>query len=652
MKRADITLIDGRTAVCLIGMIALLTPALCRAQGYTISTVAGGVPFGTGCAQETDLEGDGCPATSAGIGPAGIAIDSAGNIYIADSGNNLIRKVSTNGIISAIAGNVNNIDGGYSGDGGPATGAEVRNPAGLALDTSGNLYIADSGNNRIRKIATNGIITTVAGGGSGCAQSTNLEGDGCPATSAGLFTPSAVAVDAAGNIYIADTFFQRIRKVALSGTITTVAGNGSYTLLVSSLGDGGPATSATLNFPTGVAVDSSGNIYIGDTFNNRIRKVTVNGIINTIAGTGSGSYSGDGGPATRAGLSGPNGITVDAGGNLYIADTGDQRVRAVTASGTITTIAGNGDIGGTGDGGPATGATLNGPVAVALGNSGDIFVSDAGTSPGTSSLDDSRVRLLTPSSQVTGTSPAVNPGGVVSASAFGEFTSISPGSWIEIYGSNLAATTQSWTQADFNGANAPTSLGGTSVTIGGQSAFIDFISPGQVNALVPSHVTTGVQQIILTAGGVASNPVTVTINAVQPGLLAPPSFNVNGTQYAVATFGDGSYVLPTGAISGITSRPAQPGNEIVLYGVGFGPVTPAIPAGQLVQQSNTLQSSFQISLGGIAAQPAYDGLAPNYTGLYQFNITVPEIPAGNAVPFTFTVDGVAGSQTLYIAVGN
>jgi uncharacterized protein (TIGR03437 family) len=248
--------------------------------------------------------------------------------------------------------------------------------------------------------------------------------------------------------------------------------------------------------------------------------------------------------------------------------------------------------------------------------------------------------------------PAIGTGGVVSASAFGEFTSVSPGSWIEIYGSNLAATTQSWGQADFNGVNAPTSLGGTSVTIGGQAAFIDFISPGQVNALVPSDVPTGIQQIVLTAGGIASAPVNITVNAVQPGLLAPPSFNVNGTQYAVATFGDGAYVLPTGAISGVTSRPAMPGDEIVLYGVGFGPVTPSIPAGQLVQQSNTLQSGFEISLGGIAAQAAYDGLAPGYTGLYQFNITVPNVAAGNAVPLTFSVAGVNGTQTLYIAVGN
>jgi uncharacterized protein (TIGR03437 family) len=251
--------------------------------------------------------------------------------------------------------------------------------------------------------------------------------------------------------------------------------------------------------------------------------------------------------------------------------------------------------------------------------------------------------------------PALPPpsiGGVVSASAFGEFTSAAPGSWVEIYGSNLASETRGWTGADFTGINAPTSLSGTSVSIGGQAAFIDYISPGQVNALVPSNVGTGVQPIILMTAAGASTAFNITINAVAPGLLAPPNFSVGGVQYAVAQFGDGTYVLPTGAISGLTSRPAVPGDIIVIYGVGFGPVTPDIPAGQLVQFSNTLAYSFQIFIGGVAAQAVYDGLAPNYTGLYQLNITVPNVAAGGAMPLTFTVDGVNGTQMLYIAMQN
>jgi len=249
--------------------------------------------------------------------------------------------------------------------------------------------------------------------------------------------------------------------------------------------------------------------------------------------------------------------------------------------------------------------------------------------------------------------PTISDGGVVSASSFGEFTSVSPGSWIEIYGSNLAVDTRSWLASDFIGVNAPTSLDGTSVTIGGQAAFIDFISPGQVNALVPSNVVTGTQPMTVTVAGVTSPAYSINVNPVQPGLDAPASFNIGGTQYVVALFADGTYVLPEGAIAGVNSQPAQPGDEIVLYGIGFGPVTPNLPAGQLVQQANTLASTFEMSIGGVpVTDMPYSGLAPNYTGLYQFNLVLPANTGTGAAPLTFTVDGVAGTQTLYLAVAN
>jgi uncharacterized protein (TIGR03437 family) len=241
----------------------------------------------------------------------------------------------------------------------------------------------------------------------------------------------------------------------------------------------------------------------------------------------------------------------------------------------------------------------------------------------------------------------------VSASAFGEFTSVSPGSWIEIYGSNLAVDSRSWLASDFTGNDAPTSLDGTSVTIGGQAAFIDFISPGQVNALVPSNVATGTQPMTITVAGVTSPAYSINVNPVQPGLDAPASFNVGGTQFVVALFADGTYVLPTGAIAGLNSRPAQPGDEIVLYGIGFGPVMPNLPAGQLVQEANTLSSAFSMSIGGVPVTSVpYSGLAPGFTGLYQFNIVVPATIASGAVPLTFTAGGGAGMQTLYLAVSN
>jgi uncharacterized protein (TIGR03437 family) len=250
-----------------------------------------------------------------------------------------------------------------------------------------------------------------------------------------------------------------------------------------------------------------------------------------------------------------------------------------------------------------------------------------------------------------GSLPSIESGGVISAGAFGAFTSVAPGSWIEIYGFNLAAAPRLWAGSDFSGTSAPTSLDGTSVIIGGQNAFIDYISPGQVNAQVPSNVGTGTQQVIVKTPGGTTGASSITVNATQPGLLAPSSFNVGGTQYAVALFSDGvTYVLPPGAIAGLPSRRAQPGDTITFYGVGFGPVIPSVPAGQIVQQNNSLASLFQVKFASAIASVSYDGLAPGEIGSYQFNVTVPTVPSSDAVPVTFTLGGVAGLQTLYIAV--
>jgi sugar lactone lactonase YvrE len=276
----------------------------------TITTVAGnGTP---------GFSGDGGPATNARLAyPTGVAVDAAGNLYIADRLNSRVRKVSTSGTITTVAG-----DGsaGFSGDGGPATNAQLAGPYGVAVDAAGNLYIADFQNSRVRKVSTSGTITTVAGDGS-----FGFSGDGGPATNAQLAGPNGVAVDAAGNLYIADINNHRVRKVSTSGTITTVAGNGTPGFS----GDGGPATNARLRPPTGVAVDAAGNLYIADIFNQRVRKVSTSGTITTVAGTGIYGFSGDGGPATNARLAYPSGVAVDAAGNLYIADQNNHRVRKV-----------------------------------------------------------------------------------------------------------------------------------------------------------------------------------------------------------------------------------------------------------------------------------------------------------------------------------
>jgi uncharacterized protein (TIGR03437 family) len=249
----------------------------------------------------------------------------------------------------------------------------------------------------------------------------------------------------------------------------------------------------------------------------------------------------------------------------------------------------------------------------------------------------------------TGTQPSI--GSAISLGDFGGFFSAAPGSWVEIYGSNLASTTRPWTTADFSGNSAPTSLDGVQATIGDQPVFIEYVSPGQVNAQLPSSIGTGSLQLTVTSAGVASAPVNVTVNATQPGLLAPPSFNIGGNQYVVAQLPDGTYVVPAGAIAGVNSRPAQPGETIAIYGIGFGPVVPDIPAGQIATGTSQLAASLQFLFAQTPAQQVpYAGLAPGFVGLYQFDIVVPAVPDSDLVPLTLNLGGVPGTQTLYTAV--
>ena len=349
-------------------------------------------------------------------GPADVAFDSAGNLFIADAFNHRLRKVTTTGIISTVVGNG---QFSFSGDGGPAITATLDIPSGVTVDAAGSLFIADTRNNRIRKITTAGVISTIAGNGRVLAMSSpqGYPGEGGPATSAALSYPMSVAVDGAGNLFIADTFANAIRKVTPTGIISTViqldpfvdpfrlvldaAGNLFFTdpfnYIVRKLtpggflstvagngtagysGDGGPATSAALNYPTGLTLDAAGNLFIGDSGNNVIRKVTPAGIMTTFAGTGKLGYSGDGGPAIDATLFLPQGVAVDAAGDLFIADD-NSVIRMVTPDGIISTVAGNGTGGYSGDGGPATSSALNIlPDSSGLpNNSADVAVDAAG----------------------------------------------------------------------------------------------------------------------------------------------------------------------------------------------------------------------------------------------------------------------------------
>jgi len=270
------------------------------------------------------------------------------------------------------------------------------------------------------------------------------------------------------------------------------------------------------------------------------------------------------------------------------------------------------------------------------------------TFPGDDSMaDDIAFALAAPSGP-----PVITPGGIISAGAFGAFPSIAPGSWIEIYGTNLTSSAPlGW--STFTNGVGPTMLGDVTVSIGGKGAFIDYISPGQVNALVSSDAPTGPVEISLTNANGTSDGFPIYVNPMQPGLLAPPSFTVNGKQYLGALFSDGqTFALPQNAISGVASRPALVGDTLIIYGVGFGPVTGGFTAGTIVTAQNSLTTPLQIMFGSTPVTPSYAGLAPSFTGLYQFNVVVPMVGANSALPITFSLGGVKGTQTLYIAVGN
>ena len=348
-----------------------------------INTVAGGGRY------ENSLDGD--LATMVRLGnPRDVAVDGTGNIYIADTFNRRIIKVDSLRVLTTIAGTG---EFGHGGDGGPANAAQISRPRGVAVDSTGNVYIADTDNNRIRKVDSSGIITTIAGRGD--HQNAGFDGDGGPATAALLHSPRGIAVDGVGNVYFADTGNRRIRKVDSAGTITTIVGDGNRPGRKNSSfgGDGGPATAAQLSFPYGVAVDGLGNVYIADAgLNSRIRKVDAAGIITTIAGNGMEGYRGDGGPAVLAQLHYPSGVAADTAGNIYIADWGHNRVRKVDAAGTITAFAGDGvgeletpphriaeaTFGHGGDGGPAVEAAVTGPEGVEVDGAGNVYIAANG----------------------------------------------------------------------------------------------------------------------------------------------------------------------------------------------------------------------------------------------------------------------------------
>jgi uncharacterized protein (TIGR03437 family) len=551
----------------------------------TISTVAGDGLL--------SYSGDGGQAAKAQLdGPQGLGMDSAGNLYIADTQNNAVREVFAGGLMASIAGTG---IAGFSGDGGQAAVAQLNKPQGVAVDSTGNLYIADTLNNRVRLVSPAGVIATVAGTGAA-----GFSGDGGPASNAQLNRPQGLAVDTAGNLYIADVNNSRIRKVSPDGTIHVVAGTGAS----SYSGDGGPATSAFLNGPEAVAVDSAGNLFIADTGNNRIRLVTPDGNISTSVGTGAPGHTGDGGPAANALIAAPGSVAVDSAGNLYIGDS-STRVRKVSPDGIIVTITGSNSPGYSGDGGLATDAQINGPLGMALDASGGLYVADSGNSA---------IRLLQPAG------PGISIG-MVTNSASNLTGPVAPGEAIVVYGSGLGPAQLTQAQPDSSGLIA-TSLAGTRILFNGVPASVLYTSPNQVGAIVPSPTPVGpASEVIALYLGRASTPIALNV-----ALSAPALFTADSSGQ-----GQAQALNPDGSVNS-AATPAQAGGAISLFATGVGQT-----------------QSVVCMIGGQMAN--VQSAAPSLPGVTQISAQIPSgVQAGPSVPVTVQVGAVSSQAGVTIAV--
>jgi uncharacterized protein (TIGR03437 family) len=645
------------------------------AQTGIISTVAGSTtaPYG----------GDSGPALKAGLGnQLSVAVDTSGNLFIAARLTDRIRRVDiTTGIISLYAGNQYN---NYSGDGGPAINAQVT-PRSICSDASGSVYIADGDSFRVRRIdAATGVIQTVAGNGN-----SGFEGEGGPATSASLI-PYAVAVDPFGNLYISDSGSQRVRRVDPAGVITTYAGGGTEA------GEGLPATRLALTAPIALGTDREGNLLmLLDGARRVVRVERLTGLARTVAGTQGRTYGDDNGPAIEARLLQPVALALDSKDNIYIGDTGDGRVRRVdVATGIITTVAGslqptdiirNGALatavplrdihsigfdrnnnllialqspanmvvrvdagdetitviaGGTqccseeSDRVLATAATLRYPNGLATGPDDIIYLAE-----------DIRVRALTP---IPEEEPVVG----VAGNAAWPTAALSPGAWFTVTGANLSEITRSWTGADFFGNSLPTSLDNVSVTVAGKPAAISYVSPTQINAQCPDFVLDDRLthlDIQVTKNGRQSNVITAPALIVAPALFSLFSLQHPEQRYVAGVHADGAVIGNPGDFGLPSTRPAAPGESIMLFGTGFGPGAPAVPSGTLlVEGPVSLAGRVSVIMKNRDIEPAYAGIIS--PGLVQINFTVPLDAITGPVFIRVNDQSQPGDQSLVLPI--
>jgi uncharacterized protein (TIGR03437 family) len=597
-----------------------------KIAGANISTVAGsGVLSYSGDTRSPLLAQLNAPNAVAIAQPS----STSTVLYIADTGNNVVRSVisplvgpgPSGQIILTYAGNG---QPGFGGDGGAASSAQLNAPQGItaapyaqagSIQVAGTVYIADTGNNRIRAVASNGVISTYAGSGTA-----GFGGDGGAAGSAQLYTPTGLAVDSSNNLYIADYNNNRIRRVSNTGVITTVAGNGSQGFS----GDGGPAVNARLNLPQAVAVDAAGNLYIADSGNNRIRLVTPNGIITTVGGTGMPGFSGDGGSPLAANIGNPSGIAVDSSGALYITD-GSSRIRKIYPTGVISTIAGSGALGYSGDGGPASSATFNGPIGLALDPNNNVYVADSGNNA---------VRSL----NFAGFNVSLN---AVTNGASNQAGSIAPGEIVVLYGTGLGAA--GLNQAALNASGViGTSLAGTTVFFNNFPSPVLYTTPNQVGAIVPYGITGSQAQVSVQFQSQLSGTTTVPVVA-----SAPAVFTLSGAGSGAAV----AFDAQTGVLND-AANPAKPGSFVTIYVTGEGQTNPTGTNGKPGAVPLPLPVlPVSATIAGKPATVQFAGGAPAIVaGVMQVNLQVPSGLGTAAVPVLVKVGDATSPSGVTIFV--